>query len=209
MYAISQALDPRCRFTWWSYVGWPEEWIRNAKQQVEDEWAKYMPESEQQRLNTSIDVDDGDYEPRTIEEDALASYLEERQRPAVDKLRFWKGREEAAGGLKDGKPQPLYAMVRRYLAVPASSVPSERCFSRAALFIPTQRNRLEPQALKESVLIDSWVRFKAGYSGEFNDVFEEEMKQDKIKNNKNKAVDSETVERNLEEQLIEERLEEI
>ncbi|KAG2215206.1 hypothetical protein INT45_003527 [Circinella minor] len=147
----------------WSYVGWPEEWIRNAKQQVENEWAKYMPESEQQRLNTSIDVDNGDYKPRTIEEDALAAYLEERQRPAVDKLQFWKGREEAAGGLKDGKPQPLYAM----------------------------------------------VRFKAGYSGKFNNVFEEELKQEKIKNNNDKAADSETVERNLEEQLIEETLEEI
>ncbi|KAI9245253.1 hypothetical protein BDA99DRAFT_290495 [Phascolomyces articulosus] len=97
VYAISQALNPRCRYSWWSYVGWPQDWIENAKKQVEDEWAKYVPVSSQQQ-EPSFDADYDDYEPEDIEEDALAAYVAERHRPRVDKLRFWKGREEASGG---------------------------------------------------------------------------------------------------------------
>ncbi|KAG2215461.1 hypothetical protein INT45_014297 [Circinella minor] len=63
--------------------------------------AKYVPESEQQWLYSLINTDDSDYKPRTIEEDALAAYLKERQRPAVEKLQFWKDHKEAASGIKD------------------------------------------------------------------------------------------------------------
>ncbi|KAG2214781.1 hypothetical protein INT45_004119 [Circinella minor] len=63
--------------------------------------ANHVPESEQQWLYSLIDTEDGDYKPRTIEEDALAAYLEERQRLVVEKLQFWKDHKEAASGIKD------------------------------------------------------------------------------------------------------------
>ncbi|KAG2219541.1 hypothetical protein INT45_003106 [Circinella minor] len=92
----------------------------------------------------------------------------------ADVMRFWKEQEETAGGIKNGSPDPLYMMARRYLAAPTSSVPSERCFSRAAIFIPQQRNRLLPSALQESVLLDSWFKYFAGRSANLMDVFEDE-----------------------------------
>ena len=150
VYAIAQALDPRCRYTWWSYVNWPQSWIANAKKQVEEEWSKFQPAMSDQDL--TIDDDDDDYEPSFGQTDPLQAYLAEPTNSKANVMRFWKGQEEAAGGIKNGSSDLLYMMARRYLAVPASSVPSERCISRAAVFIPQQHNRLLPSALQKSVL---------------------------------------------------------
>ncbi|KAI9243208.1 hypothetical protein BDA99DRAFT_566803 [Phascolomyces articulosus] len=83
VYAISQALDPRCHYSWWSYVGWLQDWIENAKKQVEDEWAKYVPVSSQQQ-EPSFDADYNDYKLEDIKEDALAAYVAERHQPRQD-----------------------------------------------------------------------------------------------------------------------------
>ncbi|KAG2216829.1 hypothetical protein INT45_003158 [Circinella minor] len=157
VYSISQVLDPRCRYTWWSYVG--------------EKWSKFQPAISDQDL--AIDEDDG-YEPSFGQTDPLQAYLAEPTNSKADVMRFWKGQEEAAGDIKNGRPDPLYMMARRYLAVPASSLPSERCFSRAAIFIPQQRSRLLPSALKESALLDSWFKYFVGRSANLMDVFEDE-----------------------------------
>jgi hypothetical protein len=47
-------------------------------------------------------------------------------------------------------------MVRRYLAIPATSAPIERTFSIGSNIISKSRNRLEPETVKQIVLLRSW-----------------------------------------------------
>jgi len=47
----------------------------------------------------------------------------------------------------------LSQIARKYLAAPASSVPSERMFSSAGNFASKQRARLDPDALEREVLL--------------------------------------------------------
>ena len=170
VYAISQALDPRCRFTWWTYKNWPEDWIKAAKANVMDEWEKYRLETRDEQH----EVSDDDYEPVEVNTDALQAYLSEKVSKTKDVLQYWKGRQEHAKSSASGNHQPLFEMVQWYLAVPASSVPSERCFSRAKLFIPNERNRLSPESLMQSVLVDSWRNFLDGNGGDIVDVRSEQ-----------------------------------
>jgi hAT family protein len=47
-------------------------------------------------------------------------------------------------------------MARRYLAIPATSAPIERTFSIGSNIISKSRNRLEPETVKQIVLLRSW-----------------------------------------------------
>jgi hypothetical protein len=47
-------------------------------------------------------------------------------------------------------------MARRFLAVPATSVPVERTFSISSNIITKSRNRLDPETVKRIVLLKSW-----------------------------------------------------
>ena len=51
-------------------------------------------------------------------------------------------------------------LARKYLAVPASSVPSERMFSSAGNFATKQRARLDPDALERDVLLHHYLNEK-------------------------------------------------
>ena len=179
VYAISLALDPRCRFSWWGSRGWPSTWIQTAKDQVIREWEDhYKPDDPVDQQSSNFDDEYEDYVLEVQETDALQAYLDEKIVAVRDVLQFWRGREQAAGRQQGEDPDPLFRMARRYMAIPASSVPSERCFSRAKLFVPNERNRLGPESLMESVLLDSWQRFLAGDDGDMRDVREEVAKND-------------------------------
>lgn len=52
----------------------------------------------------------------------------------------------------------LSKMAKAYVAVPVTSTPCEQLFSKAKYYIPASRNRLDPGALKESVLLASWTK---------------------------------------------------
>jgi hypothetical protein len=49
-------------------------------------------------------------------------------------------------------------MTRTYLAIPATSTPCERLFSKTKLFLDTNRARILPQTAKESVLLYFWMK---------------------------------------------------
>lgn len=51
----------------------------------------------------------------------------------------------------------LSQMVRNYFAIPATSVPSERVFSRAGELITKRRNRLSPENANARMCLRAWL----------------------------------------------------
>ena len=62
----------------------------------------------------------------------------------IDPLEWWK--------MYDGQFPPIAKLARTYLAIPASSAPSERVFSRAKLIQQRQRWNFLPQRLEACVM---------------------------------------------------------
>lgn len=62
-------------------------------------------------------------------------------------LLFWKSRENVYPGLSK--------FAKQYLAMPATSVPSERVFSKAGELISDRRNRLSAEHVNELLFINA------------------------------------------------------
>ena len=69
----------------------------------------------------------------------------------IDPLAWWK--------MQDGQFPTIAKLARKYLAIPASSAPSERVFLRAKLIQQRQRWNLLPQRLEACVMIkhNAWL----------------------------------------------------
>ena len=67
-------------------------------------------------------------------------------RPA-DPLKYWEA-------MKHSFPY-IYSVARKYLSVPATSVPSERLFSKAGTIHSDKRSRLDPERLNKLVFLSS------------------------------------------------------
>ena len=63
----------------------------------------------------------------------------------IDPLEWWE--------MHDGQFATIGKLARKYLAIPASSAPSERVFSRAKLIQQRQRWNLLPQRLEACVML--------------------------------------------------------
>lgn len=111
------------------------------------EWQKYKPVSQDEVIPPA----GFHLFRRRPKHDQLEAYINEPAADeAVDVLAYWRSREN--------QWPELARMARRYMAIPASSAPSERCFSSAKYIVPFQRNRLHPQMFKKSVLLQSWIK---------------------------------------------------
>src|SRR5690606_36657321 len=88
--------------------------------------------------------------PETPKSNELEEYVAGRQ-AMIKPLEFWQQKE---------KVFPYLAkMARDYLAIPATSAASERCFSQARVLLPYTRNRLSRKTIKEHMLLDSWFKY--------------------------------------------------
>ncbi len=79
----------------------------------------------------------------------LATYLKLSVPDKYDCLNFWKNNEKNFGGL--GK------MALEFLIPPATSVDSERCFSKSSETISKKRNRLNPKTCRHILYLNSWM----------------------------------------------------
>ncbi|XP_052753998.1 E3 SUMO-protein ligase ZBED1-like [Galleria mellonella] len=77
-----------------------------------------------------------------------APYLDRKKDP----LQFWEERKHIFPS--------LYRMACKYLCIPATSVPSERLFSKAGLLTNQRRNRLLPKKLDQILFLNSVCREK-------------------------------------------------
>lgn len=156
LYAIATAMDPRLKYQYWKDEEWEEEFQEEARKAVEDEWLKdYKTETTTQHSIHDDDDAQGRFKlkkRRTIDE--LERYINEAcvedDNDGEVALKYW-ARSSAAF-------PKLAKMARKYLAIPVTSTPCERLFSKAKHFIPATRNRLSHEALKQSMLLESWVK---------------------------------------------------
>ncbi|KAG0259463.1 hypothetical protein DFQ27_004043, partial [Actinomortierella ambigua] len=87
----------------------------------------------------------------TDELDAYASFHVPGTYNHHEPLRFWRDYE---------KMWPAVAqMARDYLAIPTTSTPAERIFSRSRALLPYQRNRMSNDRIRELMLADAWYLF--------------------------------------------------
>jgi hypothetical protein len=142
---LSMILDPRCKLTGLERLGWTPGQVRKAKTIFERIYrshyakdAQDVPEAAHPRSPAPGDYVDpfqqifgpepGAQEPARRRSET-AQWLEEPVEPwNVDGIEWWKLYGHRY-------PRGLADMARNYLAVPASSVPAERLFSRAGIYI--------------------------------------------------------------------------
>ena len=78
----------------------------------------------------------------------LRNYLSQPTIPRqADPLKYWEA-------MKHSFPN-IYSVARKYLSVPATSVPSERLFSKAGIIDSDKRSRLDPERLNKLVFLSS------------------------------------------------------
>lgn len=81
----------------------------------------------------------------------ISRYMGEVLEPRdCDVLEYWRSRETVYPGLA--------AMAKCYLAIPATSVSSERVFSKTKAVIGPQRARLSPSSIEMLLCLKDWYR---------------------------------------------------
>lgn len=157
IYTVATAMVPRLKYEYWEVDGWGETYLEPAKNMVKKVWEQHykLVENVIQPVDSSDDPVKSVFRcKRNRHMDELEKYISE---PTVDdeddsELSYWA---------KHSKTYPqLEVMAREYLAIPTTSTPSERVFSRCKHFIPASRNMLTSETFKISVLLDSWLRLE-------------------------------------------------
>jgi hypothetical protein len=83
---------------------------------------------------------------KSTRENELERYVSERVEPNEDPLLWWRKNED--------KYPVLSRIAKKFLGVPATSVPSERIFSSAGLLITKLRNRLSSELVDKIIFLN-------------------------------------------------------
>lgn len=162
---IATILDPRCKIQTFRNLGWVPQWISEAEAAVQrvyqDQYAP-IPVSRPSTPPTSSQGSDDDYmnavfgNSQSSVVELLVSevdiYLEEKvELPQVDPIEWWRTYESRFPNLS--------RMARDYLAIPATSVPSERCFSIAGSVLTKRRSSMTEGMANAIMCCKYWLGF--------------------------------------------------
>ena len=163
--AISTILDPRYKIQTFRNLGWRTEWIADAEASIrrvyKDQYAS-MIVSTLLPISTTPTVAPNDfmtavfgntYITRNSVVSEIDIYLEERvELPHVDPIEWWR--------MHEARFPNLSCMARDYLAISATSVPSERCFSIASSLLTKQRGRMAEGMANAIMCCKYWLGFE-------------------------------------------------
>lgn len=173
--AIALILDPRCKLETFVHLAWNNTWILTARRNLErvyrtsyftqvnfaeilettateetdDDFgdALFGPSQPPAQLNPVVR---GRHTASTTFPEIVQYLAEKAEDRKVDPVQWWK--------LNGHRFPTLARMAQDYLAVPASSVPSEQIFSQAGDIITKKRNRMLDTSCSSLLLIKSWMK---------------------------------------------------
>lgn len=169
--AKATLLDPRFKKKGFGVESNAENAVKFVLEELAQYLAQHRPVQEENRLltvstvQTSTDDEIWDFFDKKLSETVTQQtpissaslvlkqyldlpYLDRKQNP----LQFWEQRKHIF--------PTLYRIAFKYLCIPASSVPSERLFSKAGLVTNQRRNRLKPKKLDQILFLNSYCSEK-------------------------------------------------
>ena len=155
IYSVATAMHPDYKLDWWAHAGW-DHYADQAVEMVHEVSRKYDVIDLAQELPIANNIAGTLGRPwlkpqsRPLGTD-LDRYAKDDEPTGDSELTWWQEQE--------GRYPKLVQMAKDYLAIPATSTPSERCFSQARLVLPHTRNRLGPTKVKELILLEAWFRY--------------------------------------------------
>jgi len=159
VYPIATIIDPRVKMTYYLRERWEDEWVREAKAAIEGALDSYdvspqHEESRPQEAPKGSRMRAKAFQPqRSRRRNELKEYLDA---PAVDDfsefdvLKWWC--------VHSGTYPRLSRMARDYLAVPSTSTPAERAFSKGADLVHVKRASLSPETIGSCMCLQSWTQ---------------------------------------------------
>ena len=170
VYAIALAMDPTCKYQWWDDACWPADWVMEAKEQVQDAWDKWKHKHPAEAFIERQDTIPDQQQQQKLPHRPLK--LRKRMHPEkapADELTRYIGEDTieefsetvSSYWIRQGPTRArLASFAKGFLCVPATSTPSERCFSRAKFYMPPSRNRLSDENISMSILLDSFMKYR-------------------------------------------------
>jgi hypothetical protein len=160
---LASLLDPRSK----QMNGWPEELKEKTISLLQSEYKKEKQKEPSKETNTNTNSQPkhqcksfatrvfGLPQSQTPIYEEFSYYLDEIKTPQavpeVDPFEWWRDNQK--------KFPILYKIARKYLGIPATSVPSERLFSDAGNQISTERNRLKPSTVNDLLFVKRNIKY--------------------------------------------------
>ena len=146
---LATILDPRCKKT----HGWPSDLQKRVKDELKVQYDEIKPQSDSQPnpiYNPSINSFQAHiFGPQDIEENEETEFDNYFRTPKasydINPFQWWQNNQKSF--------PVLFELARKYLCIPATSVPSERLFSDAGNQICEERNRLKASTVTELLFL--------------------------------------------------------
>lgn len=164
-------LDPRLKMEYWRKSGWERSLIMKAKDRFVEEYKNnYRTEDRGKAPATKISFMDEILKRQKTNpnKSELERYLCSSLFDGIDIMSWWKSNTEVF--------PCLAKMARDYLAIPGTSVPSERRFSASGDMISPKRNRLAADTIRATMCLHDW--WKVDYAKETRDWLQTELADD-------------------------------
>ena len=166
--SIATILDPRCKLQTFRNLSWQDQWIAEAETAIQRVYKQQYAPHPVSRPSTPPASSSQEY----LEDDFMTAvfgtgssqltelsvmseldiYLEEKvELPQVDPIEWWRTYESRFPNLS--------RMARDYLAIPATSVPSERCFSLAGNVLTKQRSSMTEGMANAIMCCKYWLGY--------------------------------------------------
>ena len=164
VYTVATVLDPALKLAYHKKTSGPDHMdadqvlqsvrAMKAKYSGTSQSASQPPAQSQAETSSSIwgeIVNEIEGEELEAGRDELDAYVNSPRASAdADMLQWW--------AMNESKFPVLAAMARNYLAVPATSAPSERAFSLGRQVVSTFRHQLETDTIQHTMCLKAWMK---------------------------------------------------